>query len=116
MDVGQQLGPYEYKVEPHVVESFRAAVGDYEDLSCAPPALLTVPFLQLVGSGPGVIHAAQEFEFLAPLRVGAVLTLAGKVAAEEERRGRRYFTVEAVAVDDTGVEVARSRTVGLLPS
>lgn len=85
----------------------------------APPMVLTFCFLQLLESSyappPGVIHAAQDFELLAPVRVGAVLRATGTVTERYLRRGRRYYTVAAQAVDERGVLVARSRTTGLYP-
>lgn len=124
MTVGERFGPFRYEVSEDLVRRYRLAVDDHElevvdGEPVAPPALLTFPALQLIEDSyaprPGGIHAQQDFEFLAPIRVGAVLTLTGVLSMMQLKRGRRYFTVESVAVDDRGVEVARSRTVGLYP-
>lgn len=124
LTVGEALGPYVYDVTPQVVAGLRDAVGDHEleqvdGQDVAPPALLTFPFLQLVETWyaprPGTVHASQEFELLAPLRVGAQLTVTGVLTAMYLRRGRRFFQVEAVAVDDRAVEVARSVTLVVYP-
>jgi hypothetical protein len=122
--VGDPVGPYTYAVEPAVVEALRSAIGDRELLEVdgepvAPAALLTFPFLQLVEAAyeppPGVIHAVQEFDLMAPVRVGATLTCVGSVTAKFLRRDRRYYTVSAEATDDRGIRVARSRTTGVYP-
>lgn len=124
LTVGEHLGPYRYVVDPDVVRGFREAIGDSELLELdgellAPPALLTFPFLQLVETWyaprPGTVHARQDFELLAPLRVGAELTVTGVLTSMHLRRGRRYYEVQASASDERGVEVARSTTLGVYP-
>jgi hypothetical protein len=122
--VGETFGPYRYEVRPDVVVAFRAAIGD-EELemvdgdTVAPAMLLTFPFLQLIEAKyeppPGVIHAEQEFDLRAPVRVGAVLTCTGTLTAMFLRRDRRYYTVTSEAADDRGVLVARSRTTAVYP-
>ncbi len=122
--VGDTLGPYIYDVSAEVVRQFRDAVDDHELLhvsgeEVAPPALLTFPFLQLIETWraprSGTVHASQEFEFLAAVRVGARLTVTGVLVGMYLRRNRRLFQVDAKAVDERGVEVARSVTLGVYP-
>ena len=122
---GQQFGPYDYHVDQKVVASLRASVGDeslvlFDGEPVAPATILTFPFLQLLESAyvppPGVIHASQEFDLLAPVRVGSTLTCTGTLTAKYIRRSRRYFTLAAQAVDERGVTAARSRTTGLYPT
>ena len=124
MTVGETFGPFRYEVTPDLVERYRAVIGDREVETVdgepvAPPTLLTFPVLQLVDDAyeprPGGIHAQQDFDFLAPLRVDVVLTVTGVLTTMQLKRGRRYFTVESSVVDDRGTEVARARTVGLYP-
>ena len=124
LTVGERLGPYHYACTPDVVARFRDAVDDHEleeldGVALAPPALLTFPFLQLVETWyaprPGTVHARQEFTLLAPLRVGAELTVTGVLTSMHLRRGRRYYEVQASASDERGVEVARSTTLGIYP-
>lgn len=123
--VGETFGPYRYLVRREVVDALRAAVGDGELTEVdgepvAPAMVLTFPFLQLIESKyeppPGVIHAEQEFDLFAPVRIGAVLTCTGTLTAMFLRRDRRYYEVSAEAVDERGVLVARSRTTGVYPS
>jgi len=124
MRVGQTFGPFGYVVRPEVVESLRSAIGDEELVevdgeAVAPAMLLTFPFLQLIEAKyeppPGVIHAGQEFDLYAPVRVGAVLTCTGTITDMSRRRNRRYYSVASEAVDDRGVLVARSRTTAVYP-
>jgi hypothetical protein len=110
--VGETFGPYRYEVRTEVVDALRTAIGD-EELThvdgqpVAPSMLLTFPFLQLIESKyeppPGVIHAEQEFDLLAPVRVGAVLTCTGMITGMWLRRERRFYSVASEAVDETGV-------------
>lgn len=122
--VGEKFGPYRYEVQPEIVDALRAAIGDDEltqvdGEAVAPAMLLTFPFLQLIEAKyeppPGVIHAEQEFDLCAPVRVGAVLTCTGTLTAMFLRRDRRYYTVTSEAADDRGVLVARSRTTAVYP-
>ncbi len=124
LTVGERLGPYRYVCSADVVDLFRAAIGDTELLeldgvALAPPALLTFPFLQLVetwyDARPGTVHARQDFTLLAPLRVGAELTVTGVLTSMHLKRGRRYYEVQASATDELGVEVATSTTLGIYP-
>ena len=125
LHVGETFGPYRYEVRMEVVDALRAAIGD-EELTqvdgqpVAPSMLLTFPFLQLIESKyeppPGVIHAEQEFDLLAPVRVGAVLTCTGMITGMWLRRERRFYSVASEAVDDSGVLVARSRTTAVYPN
>ncbi len=123
--VGAPLGPYSYHVSDQVTRRLRAAlvevaaVGQGAD-DLAPASLLTFPFLQLIETWrrprPGTVHAQQEFELLAPLRVGATLTVRGVLTEMAERRGRRFFVVTASAEDERGTLVARSVTRVLYPA
>ena len=124
LTVGETLGPYQWVAEAEDVAAFRAAVGDHElpaaeGEDVAPPAMLTFPFLQLLEQSrrprPGTVHAQQEFHFLAPLRVGATLQLTGVLSGMWVKRGRRYFQIDAEAVDDRGRRVATSVTVAVYP-
>lgn len=122
--VGERFGPYRYDVTAEIVRRYRLAVGDHEigevdGAEVAPPTILTFPVLQLIDDKyvprPGGIHAQQDIELFAPVRVGAMLTVASLLTAMQLKRGRRYFTVESSVVDERGVEVARARTTGLYP-
>ena len=124
LTVGEEFGPYRFEVGAELVAEYRAVTGDHEVVSVdgvavAPPTILTFPVLQLVedkyAPRPGGIHASQDFEFLAPVRVGAVLAVTGVLVEMALKRGRRYFTVASTVRDDRGVEVARGRMVGLYP-
>jgi acyl dehydratase len=122
--VGETFGPYRYEVRPDVVDAYRTAIGDEEidtidGETVAPAMLLTFPFLQMIEAKyeppPGVIHAEQEFDLCAPVRVGAVLTCTGTLTAMFLRRDRRYYTVTSEAADERDVLVARSRTTAVYP-
>src|SRR5206468_11591750 len=91
LQVGETFGPYRYEVRGDVVDALRAAIGDeeleYDDGErIAPAMLLTFPFLQMIEAKyeppPGVIHAEQEFDLRAPVRVGSVLTCTGAITAK----------------------------------
>jgi len=124
LTVGETFGPFRYDVTRERVEAYRAVTGDHEvelvdGEAVAPSTLLTFPMLLLVEDKyrprPGGIHARQVIDLLAPLRVGAVLSVTGTLTEMRLKRGRRYFTVECVVVDERGATVARGETVGIHP-
>ena len=124
LTVGEEFGPYRFEVGAELVAEYRDVIGDHEvteadGVAVAPPTILTFPMLQLVedkyAPRPGGVHASQDFELLAPVRVGAQLTVTGVLVEMSLKRGRRYFTVASTVVDDREVEVARGRTVVLYP-
>ena len=86
----------------------------------APPGLVTVFTTALLeksasGGPSGGIHAKQEYEFLAPIRVGARIVTSATVAEKYLRNGRRTIVMAARSIDEQGVEVARCRVTTILP-
>lgn len=63
----------------------------------------------------GTLHAKQEFDFLNPARVGKKVRVRGKVVDRYVRKEREYTVVEALSVDEDGVEILRSRQILCYP-
>jgi len=125
LTVGEEFGPFRYEVSAERVAAYRSVTGDdsvevVDGEAVAPPTILTFPMLLMVDykytPRPGCIHARQVFELLAPVRVGATLTVTGVLTEMRLKRGRKYFTVESTAADERGRTIARGETVGLYPS
>jgi acyl dehydratase len=125
LTVGEEFGPFIYEVSAERVAAYRSVTGDHrvevvDGEAVAPPTILTFPMLLMAEDKytprPGGIHARQVFELLAPVRVGATLTVTGVLTDMRLKRGRKYFTVESIAVDERGTTVARGEAVGLYPS
>ena len=85
----------------------------------APPALLGNAGLRFIDSvapvPPGTLHAKQEIETAAALRLDRKPSLYGKFLDKYERRGRRWFVFEARCRDETGLIIGRSRVTMAFP-
>jgi acyl dehydratase len=55
----------------------------------------------------GSLFAKQEFEFLAPLKVGETYRLAGKLIEIFERKGRHFYRMGISVTNQAGEEVMR---------
>jgi hypothetical protein len=60
------------------------------------------------------VHAKEEVEFLNPGRVGKEFRVTWKVVEEYEKRDKLYTVVEALIVDQDGIEIMRRRTYGVI--
>jgi hypothetical protein len=55
----------------------------------------------------GSLLAKEEFEYRAPLMVGARYRMVGRLADRYEKRGRQYYKIEISVRDDDDVEAMR---------
>ena len=120
-EVGEEFEPFEYVVTAEVVQKYVEGT-DNQDLwlDRSPlegmrvhPAICDndgVHLYQIEYLNPlGTLHAKQEFEFLNPVQVGKRVRVRGKVVDRYVKKEREYTVVEALSVDEDGVEVLRSR-------
>jgi hypothetical protein len=121
--------PYTFQVTSELNEQYLYAVQDYhpryleERDSGSPwvhPGLLLnqsnltrSPSFGLKAGMAGV-HAKEEVEFLNPARVGKQFRVTWKVVDEYEKRDKLYTVVEALIVDEDGIEIMRRRTHGVM--
>jgi len=124
IEVGRECEPFEYRVTEERVRKYLDALGIenpwYTEGSPfggpIVPALISksdaathdwwYPFT----SRPGFLHTRSEFEFINPLKVGKRVRVKGRWAEKYKKRGRDWAAIEAVAVDEDGLEIVRSRT------
>jgi hypothetical protein len=121
--------PYEFQVTPELNEQYVYAVQDYhprylEEMDSGPP--LIHPSLLLnqsnltrspsygLKAGMAGVHAKEEVEFLNPGRVGKKFRVTWKVVEEYEKRDKLYTVIEALIVDQDGIEILRRRTHGVI--
>ena len=64
---------------------------------------------------PGALHAAQEFEFLAPVRCDERIEVAMSVAQQSVRAGSSIVVIASV-LESAGVAVARARSTVMAPA
>lgn len=62
----------------------------------------------------GFVHAMQETEFLNPCLLGKRVQVRGRIADKYVKRGKGYIVVEALCVDEDGVEIMRCRNHAMI--
>lgn len=124
MHVGDELPISCYELTEERAREFAVAAEEdrpwYQDLpfegQIVPPLIVCDDhILPLLSSGYSTlgIHVKAEYELLHPIRLGAVLTVRGKIANLYTRGGRNYVVIETTTTDERGREVARSRQVAI---
>jgi len=128
-----------FSVEPGHVMAFRRAIGDTshgdfppEPGTAIPPTFVAVDaqfhpdhmrdlrpagaLATAIAGGGNVLHAEQEFEYLAPVLVGQVLTVDERVGRTWSKSGRgggllQFREILKEYRDERGATVVRSRMV-----
>jgi acyl dehydratase len=137
---GRTFPPYEFRVERGKIKEFADAIGDpnpiYRDpdyaantplgASVAPPTFLRTFLYEPRTSAEAlkvkdwsyIVHGEQEFEYLAPIYAGDVLTANERIVSVIEKQSRRAGTlhigvIETVFTNQRGetVQVARRTLV-----
>ncbi len=122
VEIGEQFGPIEFLVDDHQVKSYAYAIDEYHPwffsdspfgTRIAPAALLTNPLLGIYylgynGHHVAGLHAREEFELYAPIRVGQRVTLSGAFTDKFVKRGRGYTVLTAEARDEQGRVLIRN--------
>jgi acyl dehydratase len=137
--IGRTGEPVTMHVERGKIQEFARAIKDddplyYDEAHAAREAggiMPPVTFLQTVShwdDGRGrprlpfdlkrVLHGEQEFEFLAPIHAGEVLTAVSKIVDVYEKPGKRggsmtFAVTETEYRNEHGALVARARAVGI---
>jgi peroxisomal enoyl-CoA hydratase 2 len=129
---GKSFAPYEFRVERGKIKEFADAVGDpnplYRDPVVAaqagfagipaPPTLLRTFLYETSDSRNAlgvkdwsyIVHGEQEFEYLAPVVAGDVLSAQDRVVSIAEKESKRAGTLQ-IAVIETVFKNQRGETV-----
>jgi hypothetical protein len=128
IELGGECEPYEYRVTEEIVRKYLETLGienpwyteDSPFGGPIAPALISRsdaadpnwwhPFT----TRPGFLQARSEFEFINPIRVGKKVRIKGRWTEKYEKRGRKWAAIEALAVDEDGLEIVRSKTTHTL--
>lgn len=127
--IGYCLPAFTVTVEPAALAAFAAAIGEtdpqYAD-QVAPPTFMKVlegqdnssrRIMEAVGADlKRILHAEQQFEYLAPIRAGTQVSVARRVADIYDRRdGQLEFVVieTTFSSEDSGL-LGRSRQLVLV--
>ncbi|MBS0368899.1 MAG: MaoC family dehydratase N-terminal domain-containing protein [Proteobacteria bacterium] len=125
--VGYTLPKFTLTIAPERLAAFAEAIGEVATgQAMAPPTFLKV----IEGEGGSsrrildelgvdlrrVLHAEQQFEYFAPLRVGDVVTVERKVAEIYEKKGgeMEFIVIETGFFDAAGERRALSRQIVLV--
>lgn len=127
--LGFTLPEYAFAVTAERVGKFAEAIGDSRaltDTAFVPPTFLKV----IEGEGASsrrivealeidlrrILHAEQQFDYLAPIHVGDVLTVERRVADIYEKKGgeMEFVIIETTFTGQHGTPVARSRQIILV--
>jgi acyl dehydratase len=129
---GKTFPPYEFRVERGKIKEFADAIGDpnplYRDADyaaktpfggiVAPPTFLRTFLYEpraaaealAVKDWSYIVHGEQEFEYLAPVRAGDVLTAVDRIVGITEKESRRAGKLQ-IAVIETVFHNQRGETV-----
>lgn len=115
--------PLSFEVSAAVVDGFLAATGnrsayeaDPDGRRRAPSMIASVYLIDLLaarGSPPGGIHAKQSIRFHAPISVGAVLSIEGRVVEKYIRKERPYVVSDFVVKTGAGEIAATGRITSI---
>jgi len=129
---GKSFAPYEFRVERGKIKEFADSIGDpnplYRDPIVAaqagfaaipaPPTLLRTFLYETSESRHAlgvkdwsyIVHGEQEFEYLAPVVAGDVLTAQDRIVSVTEKESRRAGTLQ-IGVIETVFKNQRGETV-----
>lgn len=116
--VGRHCGSNRYEITKDVVAFYADALDDHDPLQSefAPPLLHHSECYRHLGDWYlanlfGNLHARQEWELFAPLRIGAWVRTRSTIIARYAKRGRDYVVNETDLIDDAdGSLLVRGRT------
>jgi acyl dehydratase len=116
--VGRHCGSNRYEITSDVVAFYADALDDHDPLQreFAPPLLHHSECYRHLGDWYlanlfGNLHARQEWELFAPLRIGAFVRTRSTIIARYAKRGRDYVVNETDLIDDgDGSLLVRGRT------
>src|SRR3990172_2064223 len=128
IDLDREYGPWKYPLADRF-ERYLAAVENAQPWhngrspwgpAVAPPSILglaAMRFMDEIGPVPaGTLHAKQEIETAAALRLDRKPAAYGRFAARFEKRGRKYFTFETRWRGETGLILGKSRVTMVFPA
>ncbi len=111
LQIGEELGSYEYLLTQEMLDNFRASV---EDPDAAFPTIgvkhdataLAMCYVDNIGG----VNAGNEMEFHNPPSPGKKVKVTGRVHDKYSRRDKPYLVIEATAVDEDGRLLEKMRT------
>jgi len=116
IEVGKEFGPWKYPLNERIARYLEAVENahpwHHERSPWGPPVALGIAAERFMESftpvPPGTLHAKQEIETAAALRLDRQPVGYGRFADKYERRGRKWFVFESRWRDETGLLIGHS--------
>lgn len=120
---GAEIPVTRFQIDAATVSDFLKAVGEdaapYTGTDVVPLMAVAGRAIGLLGIGtlmpPGVVHVTQKFEFLQPVKVGAVLECRSRIERVVARGGLTIITVDMSVYESAGVKVLGGKVGFILP-
>ena len=111
LEIGEELGSYEYLLTQEMLDNFRASIDDPE--GCFPTLAVkhdATALAMVYDDTTGGVNAGNQVEFFNPPIPGKKINVTGRVADKYMRRDKPYLVIEATAVDEDGRLLEKLRT------
>ena len=103
IEIGEELGSYDYILTQKMVDAFRTSVDDPDASFPTLGVKHDARAFAMVYTDPiGTVNAGNEVEFFNPPIVGKKIIVKGRVADKYLRRDKPYIVIEATATDEDG--------------
>ncbi len=111
IEIGEELGSYEYVLTQEMLDAFRASVAD-PDASFPTLAVKhdATAFNMVYDDQTGGVNAGNEVEFFNPPIPGKRIKVTGRIHDKYLRRDKPYMVIEATAEDEDGRLLEKLRT------
>ena len=114
VQVGEELGSYEYLLTQEMVDLYRRAVDDPDAVFPTIAVKHDATSLSLAyDDQTGSVNAGNEIELHNPPAPGKTIRVTGRIHNKYVRRDKPYLVIEATATDEDGRLIEKMRTYQL---
>ena len=111
LEIGEELGSYEYLLTQEMLDEYRKSVDDPEAVFPTIAVKHDATALAMVYEDTtGGVNAGNEIEFHNPPIPGKKIRVTGRIHDKYIRREKPYLVIEATAVDEDGRLIEKMRT------
>jgi hypothetical protein len=111
VQVGEELGTYEYVLTQGMVDEYRKSVDDPDGVFPTIAVKHDATALALAyNDTTGGVNAGNEIELHNPPIPGKKIRVTGRIHDKYSRRDKPYLVIEATAVDEDGRLIEKMRT------
>ena len=111
LEIGEELGTYEYVLTQEMIDEYRKSVDDPDG---AFPTIAVKHDATALGlayeDNTGGVNAGNEIELHTPPIAGKKIRVTGRIHDKYSRREKPYLVIEATATDEDGRLIERMRT------